>query len=204
MEEIIKRLCIFFVGLYGLWYVRNIWVRQDASKPWGRWGAKASRKNEPISFWFAIILVSSLSIITILSAVIALPMSVISFGSSPSWLKDIMPSQYVWSFGLVCILLMFYALVREKRKEKQDRKREQIEKEKQLKEEQLQTLWREKIMSVTDILKEDPNGLSIEELIDDGDLVDWEGVYEALQKMPLGTRSLQKAIDVAWEKRYKG
>src|SRR6478672_6354344 len=56
--------------------------------------------------------------------------------------------------------------------------------------------WRQKIESIADNLATDPNGWSLDKIIECLDEPEWEEIYNELKKMPARERSLQKAIEI--------
>lgn len=65
--------------------------------------------------------------------------------------------------------------------------------------EQLQREWRQKIERLADDRSTDPEGLSLDDVMDSFDQPYWEEICSELEKMPTGQRSLRKAIEIAGE-----
>lgn len=68
---------------------------------------------------------------------------------------------------------------------------------------ELRQRWRQKISETADDLTTDPNGWSLQTIIECLDEPEWEEICHELEKMPAGKRSLQKAIEITDRDDYK-
>jgi hypothetical protein len=64
------------------------------------------------------------------------------------------------------------------------------------KQDELRQLWRRKIEQLADDRATDPDGLSLDDVMNLFELPYWQEIYRELEKMPRGQRSLRKAIEI--------
>ena len=61
---------------------------------------------------------------------------------------------------------------------------------------QLRQSWKRKIEGIADDVATDPNGWSLDKILECLEEPEWQELYKELEKMPPGKRSLQKAIEI--------
>ena len=67
----------------------------------------------------------------------------------------------------------------------------------------IRLIWRQKIEKIADDLVTDPNGWSLDKIMECLEEPEWEEIYNELKSMPAGKRSLQKAIEICDRDDYK-
>ena len=63
--------------------------------------------------------------------------------------------------------------------------------------------WKKKFEEIADDLSTDPNGWSMDKVLDYLEEPEWQELYEELEKMPRGKRSLQRAIEICDREDYR-